>query len=321
MITVTVHQFLKDQQKIQSIECLTGQKGLDRKVAIPQIQKPGLALTGDTSALNPGRIQIFGNAEIQYLRKLNAKQRSQIIQKICQAKIPCILVTNQSRIPKTLKALCVKYKIPLFVTPLSTAISIIRTQRFLEQNLTESMSLHAVFVDIYGIGVLLLGKSGIGKSECALELVTRGHRLVADDIVNVRKQRPETVFGVGSDVIKYHMEIRGLGIINIKDLFGVASVQDSKNIELVIELVEWDPEQEYERVGIDEPTYELLGVQIPYLQIPVRPGRSLSTIIEVAARNQLLKFKGLYSARQFQDRLLQDLLTGALDKKTIGLND
>lgn len=319
MITITVRQFFEDLEEILSLECIAGKDGFSRKITIPHIQKPGLALTGDTSALNPGRIQIFGNSEIRYLNKLEAKKRTQIIGKICQAELSCLVVTNKNPVPQILKERARKHHIPLFITPLGTATAIIRIQKFLEKNLTESTTRHGVFIDVYGIGVLLLGKSGIGKSECALELVTRGHRLIADDMVVIRKKRPDTVFGTGSEVIKYHMEIRGLGILNIKDLFGVAAVRDSKNVELVIELTAAGPDEDCDRTGLDEQTYELLGIAVPFLCIPVQPGRSLSTIVEVAARNQLLKIKGYYSAQHFQDRITQDLLTGTLNHKKLGL--
>lgn len=169
---------------------------------------------------------------------------------------------------------------------------------------------HGVCLDVFGIGILLLGKSGIGKSECALELIMKGHRLVADDVVIITKDPNKSLYGECASIIKYHMEIRGLGIINIKDLFGVTSVRDQKRIQLVIEMVDWDPKQEYERIGIDEKTYPILNVKLPFLRLPVRPGRSLTSVIEVAARNHLLKLKGYHSAREFEARLAHKLLTG-----------
>jgi HPr kinase/phosphorylase len=153
------------------------------------------------------------------------------------------------------------------------------------------------------VGILLLGKSGIGKSEIALDLVMRGHRLVADDIVDVKRKTPESVFGAGSEIIKHHMEVRGLGIINIKDLFGVASIRERKKIEIVLELVEWDPTVEYDRLGVEDRKFRILDVEIPMLIVPVRPGRNMTTIVEVAARNHLLKLQGHHSAREFQERL------------------
>ena len=162
--------------------------------------------------------------------------------------------------------------------------------------------MHGVLLDVFGVGILLLGKSGIGKSEIALDLVMRGHRLVADDIVDV-KRKGDSVVGQGSEIIKHHMEVRGLGIINIKDLFGVAAIRERKKIEIVLELVEWDPNVEYDRLGVEEKKFRILDVEIPMLIVPVRPGRNMTTIVEVAARNHLLKLQGHHSARDFQERL------------------
>jgi HPr kinase/phosphorylase len=163
--------------------------------------------------------------------------------------------------------------------------------------------MHGVLLDVFGVGILLLGKSGIGKSEIALDLIMRGHRLVADDIVDVKRPSQDAVFGMGSEIIKHHMEIRGLGIINIKDLFGVAAIRERKKIEIVLELVDWDPTVEYDRLGVEDRKYRVLDVEIPMLVVPVRPGRNMTTIIEVAARNHLLKLQGHHSAREFQERL------------------
>jgi HPr kinase/phosphorylase len=184
-----------------------------------------------------------------------------------------------------------------------SSVFIDKITKYLEDQLSPTTSIHGVLMDVLGVGILLVGKSGIGKSEAALDLVMRGHRLVADDIVDIRRRPPDIVFGSGSDIIKHHMEIRGLGIINIKDLFGIAAVRDTKKIELVVELVEWSPDEEYDRLGVEDLTYGILDVEIPQLRIPVRPGRNMTSIIEVAARNQLLKIQGHHSAREFQDRL------------------
>jgi HPr kinase/phosphorylase len=189
---------------------------------------------------------------------------------------------------------------------LVTAEFIARATGWLSDRMAAQASIHGVLLDVLGIGILLLGKSGIGKSETALDLVVRGHRLVADDIVHIRAKPSGSgaiVYGSGSGIIRHHMEIRGLGIINVKDLFGAASIRETKKIELVIELVDWDADDEYERLGLDEQTYEILGTQIPWLRVPVRPGRNIATVVEVAARNQLLKAMGHHSAREFQEKL------------------
>jgi HPr kinase/phosphorylase len=180
-----------------------------------------------------------------------------------------------------------------------------------------STTTHGVLMDVFGIGVLIIGKSGIGKSELALDLVLRGHRLVADDIVNIKKKPPSTLYGSGSEIIKYHMEIRGLGIINIRDLFGISAVRDHKIIELAVELHDWDPRAEYDRLGIEEKKYTLLDVRLPFVQIPVRPGRNIAAIIEVASRNYLLKLQGHHSAREFQDKLNKEIVANSKRKKEI----
>jgi HPr kinase/phosphorylase len=185
----------------------------------------------------------------------------------------------------------------------STFISLIT--QYLEERLLPQTTVHGVLVDVLGVGVLLIGKSGIGKSECALDLVLRGHRLVADDVVKVRFKFPAVLFGQGSDLLHYHMEIRGLGIINIKHLFGVAAIRERKKIDMVIELAEWQDGAEYDRLGLEERTYDLLDVKLPFQTIPVRPGRNITGIVEVAARNKLLKEMGYHSAVEFEARLEQ----------------
>ena len=308
MIALPVRSLRDEKKHSLRLKLVAGKKGLKKKITIPQIQKPGLALTGDTSNLHPGRVQVFGNAEIRYLQNLPSPRLQKVVRKMGNVDIACIVLTHNNRPPVPLVQEAERRGIPLLQTPLPTSTFILRVTKYLEELLTESTTLHGVLVDVYGIGILLTGKSGIGKSECGLELVLKGHRLVADDVVHIRKKAPESLYGFGSELIKYHMEIRGLGIINIKDLFGVASVRDQKLIELVIEMVEWHPKHPYERLGIDDQNKEVLGVKIPFLRIPVRPGRSLTSIIEVAARNQLLKLKGIYSAKDFQEKLTRKLL-------------
>ena len=310
MISLPVRELLLDKDFDLSLRLVSGEKGLSKKIVIPQIQKPGLALAGYIGNLHPGRVQVLGGSEIDFLKSLPVPKRRSIFRKICQVDIACFVITHNNEAPKLLVEEARSRRIPVFITSLPSSTFIIRVTTLLEERLTETTSLHGVLVDVFGVGILLVGKSGIGKSECALELVMKGHRLVADDIVNIRKKPPASLYGTGSELIKYHMEIRGLGIINIKDLFGVASVRDQKLTELIIELVEWDPKRQYERLGIDQQTHDVLGVKVPFIRLPVRPGRSLTSIIEVAARNELLKIKGFYSAREFQEKLTRQLLAG-----------
>lgn len=317
MISIPVRDLLHHEDARLELEALTGEAGLSKKIVIPQIQKPGLALTGHTANLHPGRIQVLGNSEVAFLKGLPSQKCRSILKKICRVDIACFIVTHKNNPPRPLLDEATRKKIPVLRTTLSTPAFILRVSKFLEDRFTETTTLHGVLVDVFGVGILLFGKSGIGKSECALELVMKGHRLVADDIVQIQKKPPSSLYGSGPELIKYHMEIRGLGIINIKDLFGVTSVRDQKLVELVVELKEWSSKQEYERLGIDEQTYDILGVKVPFIRIPIRPGRSLTSVIEVAARNHLLKLKGFYSAREFQEKLTQKLLWDKGNSKRI----
>jgi HPr kinase/phosphorylase len=303
MLSVKVEQLASDPVAGLGLLLVAGQAGVVRRITVPRIQKPGLALTGYTEQVHPERVQVLGATEISYLERLSPEKRTAGITNLIELGPACIAITRGLAAPQEMLDLCEARGVALFTTPLMSSIFIDRITKYLEDQLSPTTSIHGVLMDVLGVGVLLLGKSGIGKSEAALDLVMRGHRLVADDIVDIRRRPPDNVFGSGSDIIKHHMEIRGLGIINIKDLFGIAAVRDTKKIELVIELVEWREDEEYDRLGVEEMTMSILDVEIPKLKIPVRPGRPTTSIIEVAARNQLLKIQGHHSARDFQDRL------------------
>jgi len=298
----TIQQLLDDVQYDLKLVLVAGQSGLDRRISSSRIQKPGLALTGFTEHLHPERLQVFGNTEISYLRTLTLEQQQTVLHKVFESNLACVVVTKDLEVPAPLIEGCQRTGLALMRTPLVSSAFISQVQSFLEESLTASSSLHGVLVDVFGVGVLLLGKSGIGKSEIALDLVMRGHRLVADAIVNLVR-RGGDVYGHGNEMIQHHMEIRGLGILNIKDLFGVASVRDRKKIELVIELVEWNSGAEYDRLGLEQESMNILGAELPHAVVPVRPGRNMTTIVEVAARNHLLKLRGHHSAQEFADRL------------------
>ncbi|MBM4780074.1 MAG: HPr kinase/phosphorylase [Archangiaceae bacterium] len=300
----TIQQLLDDGQYDLKLELVAGQSGLERRISSSRIQKPGLALTGFTEHLHPERLQVFGNTEISYLKTLTIEEQNAVLQKVFESNLACVVVTKGLEVPRPLLEGCERTGLALMRTPLISSAFISQVQSFLEETLTASGSLHGVLVDVFGVGVLLLGKSGIGKSEIALDLVMRGHRLVADDIVNLVR-RGGDVYGHGNEMIQHHMEIRGLGILNIKDLFGVASVRDRKKIELVIELVEWTSGAEYDRLGLEQESMNILGAELPHAVVPVRPGRNMTTIVEVAARNHLLKLRGHHSAQEFAERLSQ----------------
>jgi HPr kinase/phosphorylase len=307
--TIPISRLLEDQQYDLKLELVAGREGLDRRISSSRIQKPGLALTGFTEHLHPERVQVFGNTEISYLRTLSDDEQEEVLNKVFGSHLACVVVTKGLDIPQRLLEGCERTKLALMRSPLVSSAFISQVQAFLEEALTATGSLHGVLVDVFGVGVLLLGKSGIGKSEIALDLIMRGHRLVADDIVNVTRRQGD-VYGFGNDLIQHHMEIRGLGIINIKDLFGVASVRDRKKIELIIELVEWSANAEYDRLGLDQESMHIVGVEVPHAVVPVRPGRNMTTIVEVAARNHLLKLKGHNSALEFAEKLSSAIARG-----------
>jgi len=264
-----------------------------------------LALAGHIESLHPDRVQLLGYSEISYLQSLPEPMAWMRTRDLCNKELPCIIVTRGLIIPEYLVSACQGQSIPLLRTATPSSEFLEQLRSFLSSCLKPTANIHGVLVDVFGIGILLVGKSGIGKSELALDLVMRGHRLVADDIVEMQRDPSLAIYGAGPDIIKHHMEIRGLGILNIKDLFGIAAIRDNKKIELVVELVEWNESEEYDRLGVDEQYYEILGVRISLARLPVRPGRNMTAIIEVAARNQLLKVRGHHSAREFQERLIR----------------
>jgi HPr kinase/phosphorylase len=305
MSGLLVQELEQDREFQLGLTLMAGRKGLKRRITHPQVQKMGLAMTGFTRFINPERLQVLGNTEAVYLQTLSPELQEKVIHQICGLELSCLVVTRNLEIPEILLREADEKGMPVFRTSLSSTDFIERVTKFLEEKLASTQSLHGVLMDVFGVGVLLLGKSGIGKSECALDLILRGHRLVADDMVSIQKRSPTTLIGSGFEVIRHHMEVRGLGIINIRSLFGVEAIREQKKVELVVELVEWDTQQEYDRLGFEEEKYVILGVELPMLRIPVTPARNLTTIIEVAARNYLLKRMGYDSALEFEKKLLR----------------
>lgn len=303
MTGLSIQELLAEKEAGLDLELLAGERGLDNRIQVPRIQKPGLALAGYTTNLHPDRIQVLGSTELSYLEQLDPQVAERHLRRLCELDVSCFIITKGQVPPRLLIDCAEQHAIPLLRSRHQSSRFISLITQFLEERLLPSTTVHGVLVDVLGVGVLLLGKSGIGKSECALDLVLKGHKLVADDVVKIRMKLPAVLFGEGNDLLHYHMEIRGLGIINIRHLFGVAATRERKKIDLAIELVEWRDEAEFDRLGLAEMRYEILGLAIPLLKIPVRPGRNITTIVEVAARNQLLKEMGYHSAREFQDRL------------------
>ena len=311
-----------------TLELLSGRDGLERAISSPHIQKTGLALAGFHEYLQPGRVLVFGESEVRYLESL-AETRSSLLAAALAHDIPCVLITGGWQPPAELIEASERYQVPLLRTTVATPMAIAKIGVLLENALAVREVVHGVLMDILSLGVLITGDSGIGKSECALDLVVRGHRLVADDAVEVRRRGETDLIGTCPELTRHHMEVRGLGVINIRDLFGVASTRTSKRMELVVHLERWDPPsrsastdrvetsskpkaqtiapREYDRLGLDENVYELFGVKIPLVHMPVAPGRNLAILVEVAARNQLLRARGMNAARDLASRLEQQL--------------
>jgi HPr kinase/phosphorylase len=293
------------------LEVLAGAAGLDRRINNPYPQKTGLALSGFDAAVRGGRVLIFGESEIRYLESLSSEARDAALHRLYAHDVPAVLITQGFAPPAQLAETADRTAVPLLRTPGATPDAMSRLGAVLDNFLAPRTTMHGVLMDILGLGVLVIGESGIGKSECALDLVVRGHRLVADDAVELRCRAESFVLGSCPELTRHHMEIRGLGLINVQELFGIASTRTSKRVELVVQLERWEPGREYDRLGLDDVRYEILGVPIPMMRMPVAPGRNVAILVEVAARNQLLRARGISAARRLVDRLNRHLEPGA----------
>jgi HPr kinase/phosphorylase len=298
----TVLRDLADSRELD-LELLAGETGLERRITIPHTQKTGLALSGFDSYLRGGRVLVFGESEVRYLETLASEMRVAVLQRVLGRDIPCVLLTDGHMPPPETLAEANRAQVPLLRTRAATPEAMARLSALLDTYLGARGVVHGVLMDILGLGILVVGESGIGKSECALDLVVRGHRLVADDAVELRCRAQSFIIGTCPELTRHHMEIRGLGLINVQDLFGVASTRTSKRVELVVHMERWEPGREYDRLGIDDAFYEVLGIRIPMIRMPVAPGRNVAILVEVAARNQLLRSRGHHAARRLVDRL------------------
>jgi HPr kinase/phosphorylase len=317
-VTVADLLALRSESRGLPLDLIAGANGLARRITSPHIQKTGLALAGFHEYLRPSRMLVFGESEVRYLESLEPPARVATLGTTCAYDIPCILITGGWSPPAELAAAANTHGVPLLRTPVATPLAIARMGTILDDALAVREVIHGVLMDILGMGVFIVGESGIGKSECALDLVVRGHRLVADDTVEVRRRGESIVMGSCPDLTRHHMEVRGLGVINIRDLFGIAATRTSKSIELVVQLERWDPTREYDRLGLEDTFYDLFGVRVPLIRMPVAPGRSLAILIEVAARNQLLRARGHHAARELVARLEQQLSDGAAPEPDSG---
>lgn len=309
MTGVTVGTLLRDltDSRLLVLELLAGETGLERRITIPQPQKTGLALSGFDVYLKGGRVLVFGESEVRYVESLPLDARRAALARVFGHDLPCVLVTGGFMPAPEIVDAANRAAVPLLRTPATTPEAMTRLSAFLDTHLAARGIVHGVLMDILGLGVLVVGESGIGKSECALDLIVRGHRLVADDAVELRCRAESYLVGSCPPLTRHHMEIRGLGLINIQDLFGVASTRTSMRVELVVQLERWEPGREYDRLGIDDAFYETLGVKVPMVKMPVAPGRNVAILVEVAARNQLLRSRGHHAARRLVERLHRQL--------------
>jgi len=306
---VTVATVLRDlaDSRALDLELLAGAAGLERRITIPHTQKTGLALSGFDAYLRPGRVLVFGRSEVRYLETLTAGERGEALRRLFSHELPCLLVTGGATPPPETIAEADRAGVPLLRSRAATPEAMSRLSAVLDTYLAARGTVHGVLMDILGLGVLVIGESGIGKSECALDLVVRGHRLVADDTVQLRCRAQSFLIGTCPELTRHRMEIRGLGLINVQDLFGVASTRSSKRVELVVQLERWEHGREYDRLGLDEEFYDALGARIPMIRMPVAPGRNVAILVEVAARNQLLRARGHHAARRLVTRLNERL--------------
>ncbi|MDR1951921.1 MAG: HPr(Ser) kinase/phosphatase [Elusimicrobiota bacterium] len=299
-----VKQILDEKKEDLRLELIAGEKGLDRKITVSDISRPGLAFTGYFGHFPYERTQVIGKSEFTYLDSLSFERQIELLHKIFSHKnATCCILTQKLGPTKAMSEVFSNLAVPLLRTEFSSSALIGELIYFLNAKLAPSIKLHGVLVSVYGLGVLLVGKSGIGKSECALELVKRGHMLIADDVVNITKRSGSALFGTGIPLSKYLIEVRGLGIIDIKNVFGISNTLDEARVELVIKLEEWNMVSKMERLGLDEYFTEILNVQLPEVTIPVGPGRNLAVLVETASLNQRLKDKGFYAAREFDERV------------------
>lgn len=280
---------------------------IDRQVRLPDINRPALQLTGYFDHFASERVQVIGYVEYSYLQMLSEEEKKNIYRNFLSYEIPCLIFCRNLQPDKYLLEEANKRNIPVFSTEKKTSQFMAEIIRWLNVELAPCISIHGVLVDVYGVGVLIMGESGIGKSEAALELVKRGHRLVSDDVVEIRKVSDETLVGSAPDITKHFIELRGIGIVDVKNLFGVLSVRETQNIDLVITLEEWDRDKEYDRLGLEEQHTDFLGNKVVCHQLPIRPGRNLAVIVETAAINHRQKSMGYNAAQELYRRVQENL--------------
>jgi HPr kinase/phosphorylase len=314
---ITVEFFYKNTEQLGKLNLFSKNANLNKKIIDQNLHRPGLALTGFVDLFSYKRIQIFGNTENQYLLSLSEKRQTLALETFLKFDIPCIIFTDNNKPTPKLLELADKYQVPLFGTPCSTTKVVYLISDYLDDQFAKRITIHGSFVDVYGVGILFVGKSGIGKSEVALDLVERGHRFVADDVIILTKKGEGILMGVGTELAKHIMEIRGLGIIDVERMFGIRAIRYQKRLEIIVELEIWDKDAHYTRTGLDVDHVTISEVEIPYIKLPIIPGKNITVISEVISLNYLLKHYGHDAAKIFKNRLNKRLTESESGSKRV----
>lgn len=305
MKTITIGAFLEENRDRLGLQLIAGRGGLDNTIVSPELNRPGLALAGFVDLFTYNRVQLLGNTEMLFLATLPSEARIQSFEIICQFDIPCVLLTNGMTPPAELTDICEKRKIPLVTSSLTTTQFVHLFSYYLEDIFAPSMAMHGTLVDVHGMGLLFMGRPGIGKSEVALDLVERGHRLVADDIIHVVRKSRGIIVGTGNELTRSLIEIRGVGIVDVQRMFGIRATRVQKRIEVEVQLIDWDPSRPINRTGLDENVSTILDVDIPRVEVPIYPGKYVAVIVESIALNHLLKTRGFNAAKDLADRQME----------------
>jgi HPr kinase/phosphorylase len=303
----TVAEFLETKREALNLELLTDGADLRRPIRAPQVSSPGLILAGHPDRFPGGRMLVLGETEMSFLAALEPAELQRVLESFFQLDMPAVVVTKLLEVPPVMVEIAGRLGVPLLRSSLKTGEFYRRVHAYLEDQFAPSTTMHGSLADVYGVGLLFVGKSGIGKSECVLDLVERGHRLVADDLVCVSRRGIDVLIGRGHELQRHHMEIRGVGIVDIQALFGIRAIRQQKRVEVVVQLEEWDDRAYYDRTGLETQEIDILGVKLPKVVIPLNPGKNITVVSEVVAMNHLLKYSGVHAAQRF-DKNLQEAM-------------
>lgn len=302
-----IRDLLKIYGRRLGLRLVAGEKGVERTINSTDVHRPGLTLTGFVDVFTYSFVQLLGNQEMEYLRSLDPDRRSDALQIIFQFEMPCVVVTGSGRMPPELRRMADQYQIPLLRSEYDTTKFTHLLHFYLDDVFAPHVTIHGTLVDVHGVGLLVTGRSAIGKSEVGLDLVERGHRLVADDTVIITRQANGLLMGRPPPMLQDHIEIRGIGIVDVKRLFGIGGTRKQKRVEVIVTLVDWDGEFDYERTGVDDRVKTYLGVEVQEITVPIFPGKNITVIAETIAFNYLLRIDGYHAAQEFNRRLLRQM--------------